>query len=311
MKRSYDRYIISRKATDAQYEKFDALLDILTDLGKPAVAFSGGVDSTFLLRAARIASEDAREGTASASRSGDALANSDAVSEPGDTPGEPVAITVDSDFVPAREGNEAADICRCEGVPQIVLQVASEDIEGFSDNPPDRCYICKKYMFTKIKEAAASEGCASVIEGSNTDDAGDYRPGRRALSELGIKSPMQEAGLSKEDIRALSKDMGLETWNKPSFACLASRFEYGQKITEEKLRMVEAAEQSLFDMGLAQVRVRVHGLIARIEVPEEDIEKLAGSGTRKEITERFRALGFAYTALDLEGYRTGSMNEVL
>lgn len=311
MKRSYDRYIISRKATDAQYEKFEALLDILAGLGKPAVAFSGGVDSTFLLRAAKIASEYACVDTDSASGSGDAWANSDAVSEPGDAQGEPVAITVDSDFVPAREGNEAADICSHEGVPQIVLHVSSEDIDGFGDNPPDRCYICKKYMFTKIKETAASEGCACVVEGSNTDDVGDYRPGRRALSELGIKSPMQEAGLSKEDIRALSKDMGLETWNKPSFACLASRFEYGQKITEEKLRMVEAAEQSLFDMGLAQVRVRVHGLIARIEVPEEDIEKLAGSGMRKEITERFRALGFAYTALDLEGYRTGSMNEVL
>ena len=178
-------------------------------------------------------------------------------------------------------------------------------------NPPDRCYHCKKEIFGRILDFARAQGLAAIVEGSNTDDDGDYRPGRRAIAELGILSPLREAGLSKADIRALSHEMGLPTWSKPSFACLASRFPYGERITAVGLARVEHAERWLRDagLGLSQLRVRSHGDLARIEVPPDDIPRLAAHAA--EIAAAFKEFGFAYTALDLQGYRTGSLNETL
>lgn len=184
-------------------------------------------------------------------------------------------------------------------------------MEGFRQNPPNRCYLCKKAFLEKVKEAATGHGIAHVAEGSNVDDEGDYRPGMQAVAELGILSPLREAGLSKREIRFLSKEMGLPTWEKPSFACLSSRFPYGEAITEEKLAMVEQAEQLLMELKFVQFRVRIHGTMARIEVLPEDFPKLLSEEVRDKITGQFRSFGFTYVAMDLEGYRMGSMNEIL
>ena len=191
------------------------------------------------------------------------------------------------------------------------MVVDSEElaIPGFQQNPPNRCYLCKKELFTKILEIARSEGLSSVVEGSNVDDLGDYRPGLLAIRELGIRSPLREAELTKDDIRDFSRRMGLPTWNKPSFACLASRFPYGEEITEKRLARVEHAEQFLMDLGFGQVRVRSHGDLARIELCPADIPKAVEQ--REKIHAALKEFGFAYVAIDLLGYRTGSMNEVL
>ncbi len=182
-------------------------------------------------------------------------------------------------------------------------------IPGFCQNPTNRCYLCKKELFTKILEIARTEGLSAVAEGSNVDDLGDYRPGLQAVRELGIRSPLREAELTKAEIRELSLRMGLPTWNKPSFACLASRFPYGEEITVERLARVEQAEQYLLDLGFEQVRVRSHGDLARIELCSSDIPKAVEQ--REKIHAALKGFGFAYVALDLLGYRTGSMNEVL
>ena len=265
-----------------QQKKFESLIRDLQAGENVAVAFSGGVDSSFLLKAAKTALGD-----------------------------KAVAITLDSDFFPEREKSEAADMCRKEGIRQIVIKVCFRDIERFPDNPPDRCYYCKRHMFSLIKGKAVEEGFPRVMEGSNVDDKGDYRPGERALAELEIESPLRKAGLTKDDIRALSRDMGLDTWSKPSFACLASRFEYDLPITAEKLRMVEKAEDFLMKAGFEQVRVRVHGDKARIEVLPEDIYRLSEDNMREKTTEYLTRLGFSSVAIDPRGYRMGSMNESL
>ena len=184
-------------------------------------------------------------------------------------------------------------------------------VEGFSQNPPDRCYLCKKALFSNIQRLAAENNLACVVEGSNMDDNQDYRPGHRAIAELGIRSPLRDAGLTKAEIRELSREMGLPTWDKPSYACLASRFVYGETITPEKLSMVEQAEQLLMDHGFRQMRVRVHGNLARIEVPMEDLDRIMEETLRQAVTARFRELGFSYVTLDLAGFRSGSMNETL
>ena len=263
-------------------EKLKRLRERVRGIGSAVVAFSSGVDSTFLLH---VAHEELGERV--------------------------VAATIRSHTFPKRELDEAAAFCRAEGVRHVVIESEELDIPGFAENPPDRCYHCKRELFSKLLAFARENGLAAVLEGSNLDDDGDYRPGRRAIQELGIVSPLHEVGLTKDEIRALSREMGLPTSDKPSFACLASRFPYGERITAAALKRVERAEQWLLDagFGLTQLRVRSHGDLARIEVPPGDIPRLATRAS--EITAAFKELGFAYVALDLRGYRTGSMNEVL
>lgn len=261
------------------------LKEYLENLGSVAVAYSGGVDSTFLLKMAK------------------------------EVLGERVlAITAKSCLFPEWESGETVDFCREEGIKQIILEEDPFAVEGFANNPPNRCYLCKKNLFEKIKETAGEHGIVHVLEGSNMDDTGDYRPGMKAIAELKVKSPLKDCGLFKEEIRILSKEEGLSTYAKPSFACLASRFVYGETITEDKLRMVEKAEKLLREKGFTQFRVRIHGEgspLARLELLPEDLERVMQAGLREEIHEKLRSFGFQYVTLDMLGYRTGSMNEVL
>lgn len=267
---------------DELHEKQERLKSYLQDLGSVAVAFSSGVDSAFLLKTAH-----------------DVLGKN------------AVAVTAKSHFFPKRELTEATDFCRSEGIEQIIAEIDELDIEGFRQNPPDRCYLCKRALMTMITEAAEKRGISYVAEGSNIDDGGDYRPGMKAVAELGIKSPLREVGLTKAEIRELSRELKLPTWDKPSYACLASRFVYGEEITEKKLFMVEQAEEKLFDMGFRQVRVRIHGNLARIEIEKSEFDKLLVSATADRITQYFHEIGFLYVTLDLDGYQMGSMNKAL
>lgn len=263
-------------------EKLSRLKTALRKLGSVAVAFSGGVDSAFLLKVAH------------------------------DTLGDnAVAVTAKSCIFPDREFKEAEAFCRQENITQYICETDELAISGFSENPPNRCYLCKKELLKGIEAIARAHGIRHVIEGSNMDDLGDYRPGMQAAAELGVKSPLREAGLYKQEIRELSENAQLPTWDKPSYACLASRFAYGETITEEKLCMVERAEQLLMDKGLWQMRVRIHGTLARIEVPKEDFGRVMQEGIRDEIAAKFKEYGFSYVTFDLQGYRTGSANEVL
>ena len=267
---------------DILHEKKRLLEEYLRGLGSVAIAFSSGVDSTFLLKAAHNVLGD-----------------------------KVIAVTARSCSFPARELNEAKAFCKAQGIEHIIVDSEELSIDGFSQNPKNRCYLCKKELFTKIKNIAGERGIQFVAEGSNTDDNGDYRPGLIAVAELGVKSPLREARLSKAEIRELSKEMGLPTWDKQSFACLASRFVYGETITEEKLAMVDKAEQKLLDMGFHQVRVRIHGNIARIEIDRAEFEKIIQPDISAEISDYFSSLGFVYIALDLGGYQMGSMNKTL
>jgi uncharacterized protein len=247
-----------------------------------AVAFSGGVDSTFLLKVAHDLLGDRA-----------------------------IGVTARSCSFPERELGEARDFCQREGITHVICDSEELEIEGFSQNPTNRCYLCKSELFEKIWAAARERGIENVAEGSNMDDEGDYRPGLTAVEELRVASPLRRAGLGKSEIRDLSREMGLPTWNKQSFACLASRFPYGESITRERLGMIDRAEQFLLDMGLRQVRVRHHGNLARIETDEGGYGILSDHGTRMRVYERFKEIGFIYVSLDLMGYRTGSMNEAL
>lgn len=260
--------------------KLDDLKNYLLSLESVVVAFSSGVDSTFLLKVAH-----------------DTLLD------------KVIAVTASSCSFPKRELNEAIAFCQRENISHIIFDSEELDIEGFSHNPINRCYLCKKELFEKIKNIAKEYHIKNIIEGSNLDDMGDYRPGLQAIAELDIKSPLRKVGFSKEEIRILSKELGLPTWNKQSFACLSSRFVYGEEITEEKLLMVDQAEQLLLDKGFHQVRVRIHDRMARIEIRPSEFQKLMDD--RIDIVKQFKLIGFTYITLDLIGYRLGSMNEIL
>ncbi|MEE9603953.1 MAG: ATP-dependent sacrificial sulfur transferase LarE [Candidatus Scalindua sp.] len=263
-------------------EKLLKLKKIVKDLESVVVAFSGGVDSTLVAKVCYDVLKD----------------NS-------------MAVTARSETYPDFEFEEAKGLAKEIGIRHLVLNTSELAIEGFASNPPNRCYFCKTELFEKLKDIAKQHRFLHVADGANLDDMEDYRPGLEASKELGVKSPLKEADMTKKDVREASKMLNLPNWNKPAYACMSSRFPYGQSITEEKLKMVSEAEKYLRGLGLEQFRVRHHETIARIEVLPEDIHILTNSSTRDELLSKFKEIGFTYVTLDLEGYRSGSMNEVL
>jgi len=271
-----------KRLTPALERKYARLVSILGDMERVLVAFSGGVDSTLVLKAAH-----------------DALGRG------------AVAVTAASVIHPAWETRDAKEIARGIGASLRVLRVEPLEEDVFAANPPDRCYHCKRKIFARFQEIARSRGIPWVLDGSNADDAGDFRPGMKALAELGIRSPLKEAGLVKAEVRRLSRFLGLPTAAKPALACLASRFPYGTKIDKGSLERVGKAEDFLRKLGFGQVRVRHHGPVARLEVEPREFARLMKPRIREKISRGLKACGYAYVALDLDGYRTGSLNETL
>jgi len=263
--------------------KLESLKKILKEIRSCLVAFSGGVDSSFLLK---TASE---------------VLGKDKV----------LAVSAKSETYPKEELECAKEIAKEFGVEHLTIESEELEIPEFRMNPWNRCYYCKTVLFQKIKDVAKKRGLNFVLDGTNYDDIGDHRPGMKALRELEIRSPLKEAMMTKEDIRYFSRKMGLKTWDKPSFACLASRFPYGKEITREKLTIVDKAESFLKRLNFRQVRVRHHGQIARIELERDNIGVLVSKKLMDKVVKKFKELGFVYVTLDLEGYRMGSMNEPL
>ena len=263
-------------------EKLDSLKKMLVEMGSALVAYSGGVDSTFLLKVAS-----------------DVLKN------------KVIAVTASSETYPRKELEEAKKNAKMLSIKHIIIRTTELDDPDFVANTPERCYYCKRQLFSKLLELARQNGLNYVIDAANHDDASDFRPGMRAGSELGVKSPLKDAGFTKEEIRKLSKKMKLPTWDKLSSPCLATRFLYGIKITKEKLSKVQQAEDFLTKFGIGQLRVRDHGDTARIEVLREDVHIFLKEDVSKQITEKLKSLGYTYICLDLEGYRMGSMDEPL
>lgn len=259
--------------------KLETLKSILAEMESVLISYSGGVDSTFLLKVASDVLKD-----------------------------KAIAVTASSEIHSSKELEEAKKNAKMLGVRHFVINTNELDNENFVSNTPERCYYCKKELFYKLIELAKQYGLNYVIDGSNYDDESDFRPGMKAASEFGIKSPLKDGKFTKEEIRLLSKEMNLPTWDKPSFPCLSTRFPYGTKITREKLVRIESAEDFLARFGIRQLRVRDHGDIARIEVLKEDMHIFLDNAISREITDKFNALGYMYITLDIQGYRTGSMN---
>lgn len=264
------------------YHKLDELKMAIRKMNNLAVAFSGGVDSTFLLK---VAHTELKENV--------------------------MAVIAHSPTYPEREFNEAIEFVKDNHIHYEVIFSEELTAVEFTSNPTNRCYYCKKELFSKIIDIAKENGMQNVADGTNFDDTEDFRPGMIATKELNVISPLLDAGLTKSDIRILSKEMALSTWNKPSFACFATRFPYGQEITPSKLKMVEKAEQFLIDQGFRQVRVRHHGDVARIEVAPEERQKFFNEELLDSVYKELKTIGFLYVSLDLKGYRTGSMNETV
>ncbi len=261
-------------------QKYDALLGTLAKYGNVAIAFSGGVDSSLLLKAAQ-----------------QALGRN------------VLAIIGRSAAKPQRETDAAVQFAQDEEIRHTVVDTHEFDIDGFERNPENRCYLCKREMFTQFIATATRLGFKHLAEGSNADDSASWRPGEKALAELHVASPLREVGLTKQEIRDISKELGLSTWNKPSYSCLLSRFEYDKPISEERLEQVDAAERALMELGFAQVRVRVKDDDARIELEADDIATATRQDIRAAIVEALQAQGFVHVSLDLTGYRFGSMDE--
>jgi len=262
--------------------KLDRLKNILSEMGKVLVAFSGGVDSSFLLKVAR------------------------------DVLGEDVfAVIASSETYPEKEREEAIRLANKLNVRFQVIQTKELENPDFFHNPPERCYFCKMELFTHLKKIADAQGIPYVLDGSNYEDISDFRPGVKAASELGVRSPLKEVELVKDEIRQLSRILDLPTWDKPSMACLSSRFPYYTDIEPDSLKQVARAEEYLKRLGFTQVRVRHHGQIARVEVEPSEFQKIMDEKTREKIIKNFKKLGFIYITMDLAGFRSGSMNEPL
>lgn len=262
------------------YAKYEKLKEILKEMDSVVVALSGGVDSAFLLK---VASEVLGKRC--------------------------IAATAIANIYPTWELVEAEELAVAFGVEYKKLAFDPlKDVNGFIQNPMDRCYICKGVVFSKLVELAKEKGINYVVDGTNLDDLGDYRPGLKAIKELGIKSPLLMAEITKKEIRQLSKELGMNTFDKPSFACLATRIPYNEEITAEKLKMIENSETYIMSKGIKNIRVRCHENLARIEVNPQDINKFLDETFRKDIDTKLRSYGFKYVSIDLLGYKTGSMN---
>jgi len=274
--------IKAEKIPNVTQSKYEKLKDILREMERVLLAFSGGVDSTFLLKVAH------------------------------DVLGENVlAVIASSETYPEKEKDEAVEFAKNLNVRYKVIQTKELENPEFAKNPPQRCYFCKKELFSKLRDIAEAEGIPYILDGSNYEDTDDFRPGMKAAEELCIRSPLKDAQLGKSEIRQLSKKSNLPTWNKPSLACLSSRFPYNTEIDSKSLKQVARAEECLRKLGFVQVRVRHHGLTARIEIEPHEFPKIIEKKVRETIIKSFKKIGYIYIALDLAGFRSGSMNEPL